>query len=55
MKIDRRSVMQRAWRDFRWWRAHGEPRTFSECLRNAWQVARLARASGSQKYQKRAA
>lgn len=50
MKIDRGTVMRRAWKDFRWWRAHGEPRTFGDCLRNAWAVARVARASGSTKY-----
>jgi hypothetical protein len=50
-KLDRRAVMQRAWRDFRWWRRHGDPRTFSECLRAAWAAARLARDSGSPKFQ----
>jgi len=55
MKLDRAAIMRRAHRDYRWWRAHGDPRTFGDCLRNAWAVARLARDSGSAKFMKRAA
>lgn len=53
-RFDRSLIMQRAWKDYRYWKRVGEPRTFSECLRGAWQVARLARDSGSQKYQRAA-
>jgi hypothetical protein len=55
MKIDKSAVMRRAHREFKYWRKAGEPKSFSDCLKLSWQVARLARDSGSQKYQKRAA
>lgn len=55
MKLDRRQVMQRAWRDFRYWKRVGDPRPFADCLRGAWAVAKMARAIGSTKYMKRAA
>jgi hypothetical protein len=54
-KLDRRQVMRRAHREFKYWRKAGEPKSFSDCLKLSWQVARLARDSGSTKYQKRAA
>lgn len=50
MKLDRSAIMKRAHRDFKYWRRVGEHRMFGECLRNAWQVARVARDSGSMKY-----
>jgi len=50
-RIDRSAVMKRAWKDFRYWRKAGEPRTFGDCLRGAWAVARLARDTGSHKFQ----
>jgi hypothetical protein len=55
MKIDKGAVMRRAHREFKYWRKAGEPKSFSDCLKLSWQVARLARDSGSLKYQKRAA
>ena len=54
MKLDRSAVMKRAWRDFRWWERHGDPRTFGECLRGAWAAARLARDTGSAKFRRAA-
>ena len=55
MKLDRRQVMQRAWKDFRYWKRVGEPKPFGDCLRAAWSVARMARDSGSVKFMKIAA
>jgi len=43
--------MRRAHRDYRWWRAHGEPRSFGQCLSTSWAAARIARDSGSRKFQ----
>jgi hypothetical protein len=54
-KIDKGAVMRRAHREFKYWRRVGEPKSFSDCLKLSWQVARLARDSGSQKYQRIAA
>jgi hypothetical protein len=55
MKIDKSAVMRRAHREFKYWRKAGEPKSFSDCLKLSWQVARLARDSGSQKYMRIAA
>jgi hypothetical protein len=53
-KLDRAAIMRRAHRDYRWWRAHGEPRTFGQCLSTAWAAARIARDSGLMKYRRAA-
>lgn len=40
--FDRREIMLRAHREFRFWRSSGEPKDFAECLRIAWRVAKEA-------------
>lgn len=52
--FDRAAIMRRAHRDYRFWRRAGEPKSFGECLRGAWAVAKEARATGSMKYAKAA-
>ena len=43
-RFDRSAIMSRAHARRKWWLAHGDEKTWSECLQDAWAAARKERA-----------
>jgi hypothetical protein len=51
MKLDRSAVMRDAHRRYRDGKRLGLGWTFSQCLKTSWAAARIARETGSRKFQ----